>query len=100
MQSELSLIEPALRVFAMGPQLINNGCVVMMNLGKPLRDSERYPRAWQQADGLTEEMSLEAGRALGLLRVTLAEPSPTQIIPLPPIALPHLLPRSLPGDSH
>lgn len=49
MLSELNLIKPALLVFVMGPQLVNNGCAVMRNLGKPLRDSERYPHVWQQA---------------------------------------------------
>lgn len=59
MQSEPSF-GPALTVFVMGPRLINNGCAVMKNLGKPLRDSERYLHVWEQAGGLTDGTRLEA----------------------------------------
>lgn len=47
-------LEPALTVFVTGPQLINNGCAVMRNLGKPLRDSERYPHVRRQAGSQTD----------------------------------------------
>lgn len=86
----------------MGPQLINNGCAVMRNLGKPLSDSERCQHVWQQAGGLTEGTGLEAAMVSGLPGVTLAKPSPTQIIPLPlgplppPTPLPALTSRGFP----
>lgn len=62
MLSELSLIEPALLVFVMGPRLINNGCAVMRNLGKPLEASERYPHLWQQAVSWQTERGWKPGR--------------------------------------
>lgn len=52
----------------MGPQLINNDCAVMRNLGKPLRDSERCPHVWQQAGRLTE--GDDAGSRDGLRSAT------------------------------
>lgn len=55
----------------------------MRNLGKPLSDSERCQHVRQQAGGLTEGTGLEAAMVSGLPGVTLAKPSPTQIIPLP-----------------
>lgn len=60
----------------------------MRNLGKPLRDSERHLHVWQQAGGLTEGTRLEAVMVSGLPIATLAKPSPTQIIPLPPTRSP------------
>lgn len=60
----------------------------MRNLGKPLRDSERHLHVWQQAGGLTEGTKLEALMVSGLPGVTLAKPSPTQIIPPPPTRSP------------
>lgn len=66
----------------MGPWLINNGCAVMRNPGKPLRDSERYPHVWQQAGRQTDGTRLGAVMVSGLPGVTLAKPSLTQIIPL------------------
>lgn len=44
----------------------------MKNLGKPLRDSERYLHVWQQAGGLTDGTRLEAVMISGLPQVTLA----------------------------
>lgn len=91
-------MEPALTVFVMGPQLINNGCAVMRNLGKPLRDSERHLHVWQQAGGLTEGTRLEAVMVSGLPIATLAKPSPTQIIPLPPTRSPRFHYQGIPTD--
>ena len=66
----------------------------MRNLGKPLRDSERYPHVWQQAGRLTEGTRQGAAVVSGLPGVTLAKPSLTQIILL---ASPH--PLRLPFSS-
>ncbi|KAK5872107.1 hypothetical protein PBY51_012837 [Eleginops maclovinus] len=67
----------------------------MRKLRKPLRDSERYPHVWQQADR-QKGGGMGAVGVSGLLGVTLAKPCLTQIIPL---ASPHSPPPLSPHSS-